>query len=372
MKVVADENMPGLARLAEQVDLQSLPGRRIRAADVADADAVLVRSVTRVGADLLAHSAVRFVGSATIGTDHVDRDWLASRGIAFAHAPGCNARAVAEYVLQVVLAHGPAPLAGASAAVIGVGNVGRQVVQLLAALGMTVLAVDPPLARQGAVSPVGRWSTLEDALAADVISLHVPLTAEGDDVEAPTRHLLDADRLAQLGSHQLLVNTCRGAVIDGVALARRLAAGSAPSVVLDVWEGEPRINAGLARRVTLGSPHVAGYSVQGKYRGSAMVVAALADALGLSVPAMALPFEPFRHEAAVDSASTLLAFLRARHDIRTDHQRLLDSLGSDDPARAFDDLRRHYPARHECEGGSVADSQGRWREVLSLLGVRSP
>lgn len=370
MKVVADENMPGLETLAEQVTLVRLPGRQISPADVADAEALLVRSVTPVNAALLQDSAVRFVGSATIGTDHVDQAWLADQGIGFAHAPGCNARAVAEYVLQVVLAHGPADLDGATAAVIGVGNVGSQVVQLLQALGLQVLAVDPPRARRGDPSPVGRWSSLAEALSAQVISLHVPLLS-ADAGEDGTCHLIEASRLAALGPGQLLINTCRGAVIDGEALRARLAQDGAPSVVLDVWEGEPRIDGCLARAVTLGSPHVAGYSVQGKYRGSAMVVAAMARTLALEVAPVSVPSAPFSPAGPVDSARALLALLRSRHDIRGDHQRLLASLDAADPGRAFDDLRRHYPLRHECEGGRVCGAATAWRPLLSLLGVQA-
>src|SRR5690606_2847192 len=193
--------------------------------------------------------------------------------------PGCNATAVAEYVLQAMLhwAVGRGQLlAGCRVAVVGVGNVGSRLAALLAALGCQVLPFDPPRQRAGEVLP-WPWADWAAVMQADVISLHVPLVDTGEDA---TCHLLDAAALEQLGEHQLLVNTCRGPVIDNDALERRLAAPQPPSAVLDVWEQEPLVPMALLQRVLLGSPHVAGYSLEGKLRGSAQVLAALFDWLG--------------------------------------------------------------------------------------------
>lgn len=370
MKIVADENMPGLAPLESLGELVRVPGRQVTAAEVVDADILLVRSVTRVDAALLAGSKVRFVGSATIGTDHVDLDALAQAGIRFAHAPGCNAMAVAEYVLQAALhwALGRRqPLAGCRVAVVGVGNVGSRLAALLAALGCEVLPFDPPRQRAGDVLP-WPWVNWASVMQADVISLHVPLVEASEDA---TRHLLDAPALEQLGAHQLLVNTCRGPVIDNVALERRLAAPQPPSAVLDVWEHEPRVPVSLLQRVLLGSPHIAGYSQEGKLRGSAQVVAALFDWLGAGARIPEVQAPPGEWQADVADESGLLALLRSRYDLREDLALLHQAVSGETPAENFDRLRRDYRVRHEMAGvtvsGRVADNM---RGLLSLLGVQ--
>lgn len=371
MKIVADENMPGLAPLESLGELVRVPGRQVTPAQLADADILLVRSVTRVDAALLAGSKVRFVGSATIGTDHVDLDALAQAGIRFAHAPGCNAMAVAEYVLQVALHWAVGrrqPLAGCRVAVVGVGNVGSRVAALLAALGCQVLPYDPPRQRAGEVLP-WPWADWSSVLQADVISLHVPLADAGEDA---TRHLLDAAALEQLDERQLLVNTCRGPVIDNVALEGRLVAPQPPAVVLDVWEQEPLVPASLLQRVLLGSPHVAGYSLEGKLRGSAQVLAALFDWLGTGARLPEVQAPPGEWRADVLDEQGLLALLRSRYDVRDDLALLQQALCADAPAAAFDRLRRDYRVRHEMAGvevsGRVADGL---RELLSLLGVQA-
>jgi len=239
--IIADENMPALELFSGLGEVRTVPGRPLPRAALAGARVLLVRSVTRVDEALLAGSAVQFVGSATIGTDHVDLDYLARAGIRFAHAPGCNAMAVAEYVLQTVLAWAlehDRVLQQLRVGLVGLGNVGRNVAGLLEAAGCTVVASDPPQADAGVQTAVP-LGTLEQVLACDVISLHVPLTTAGPH---PTHHLLDAARLAALTPAQLLINTCRGAVIDNLALQARLEAGQGPVTVLEVW-------CGVARRI---------------------------------------------------------------------------------------------------------------------------
>ena len=369
MKVVADENMPGLAALAKQVTLVRCPGRALGRAQLEGAQALLVRSVTSVDKALLAGTGVRFVGSGTIGTDHVDLPWLAANGITFAHAPGCNAAAVAEYVLQAALvwaAQRGRILAQCRIGVVGVGHVGSRVLALMQALGCEVLACDPPREQAGErlAQP---WSRQDEVLAADVISLHVPLQRGGD---WPTFHLLDGAALAPLHASQLLVNTCRGAVVDNRALSERLSRADAPGAVLDVWEGEPVVPAPLFARVMLGSPHVAGYSIEGKLRGSARVVEAFKAWAGLPRAAEAVPVQAGEYAGDVKDEAGLLALLQHRYRIRRDHDALSDVLSGPSPAAGFDLLRRDYPKRHEVAGlrvsGQVAPS---FAPVLRLLGV---
>lgn len=367
LRILADANMPGLEMFEALGRVETRPGRSMTRADLARADVLLVRSVTRVDRELLRDTPVRFVGSATIGHDHVDRTWLAEQGIAFAHAPGCNARAVAEYDLQVVfdwLVDTGRPPEAVRVGVVGCGHTGGLAGDWFRAAGMTVLACDPPRERAGEPLP-GTPVTLDQALEADIVSLHVPLIDTGPE---PTRHLLDAPRLARMDRGQLLINTCRGAVVDNAAL-RQSIRGDGPEAVLDVWEGEPGIDAALFHSCRFGTPHIAGYSREGKLRGTAALYVQLNEWLGRSDPYG--PVEPPREQLArsVASVEDVLALLRERYDLRRDHRMLARALESSDPASAFDALRRDYPLRHECAGLAVTQVAPPWRALMDRLGV---
>jgi erythronate-4-phosphate dehydrogenase len=370
LTIVADENMPGLDRLAAFGHLIALPGRGIRREHLRQADVLLVRSVTTVNQALLDHTSVRFVGSATIGTDHVDLDWLASAGVTFHHAPGCNATAVAEYVLQAVVGwlvdQRRAP-GGVTVGLVGYGNVGRRLAGLLSRLGLTLHLYDPPLARAG-VEVAGGWASLGQVLACDIVTLHVPLTLEGEDA---TLHLIDADRLAALGPGQLLINSCRGAVVDNNALMAQRA-DALPSLVLDVWEHEPRVSLALFERTRLGTAHIAGHSVEGKLRGTLMVCRALAAWLGGSVAEQGPAPLPGLYDGDVTDLAGLSGLLRHRYDQHADHARMAEVVSDPAPEQAFDRARKHYPRRHELAGlvvtGKVAPG---FVPLLNDLGVQS-
>ena len=225
MRILADENIPVVdAFFADHGSIRRLPGRAIDRAALAEVDVLLVRSVTEVSRAALAGSPVRFVGTCTIGTDHLDLDYFAEAGIAWSSAPGCNARGVVDYVLGCLLAMAEvrgADLAERTYGVVGAGQVGGRLVEVLRGLGWKVLVCDPP--RQ-AREPDGEFVSLERLLAeADVISLHTPLNRDG---EHPTRHLLDEPRLAALRPGTWLVNASRGAVVDNQALRRLLEGGA--------------------------------------------------------------------------------------------------------------------------------------------------
>lgn len=368
LRIVADENMPSLETFTDLGQVTRLPGRGICRQQLTAADVLLVRSVTQVNAQLLAGTPVRFVGSATIGTDHIDLPWLAQNGIHFAHAPGCNAMAVAEYVLQAVLAwllqSGRSPV-DISIGVVGCGNVGSQVVALFTALGARVHCYDPPRQGLGEQSAVG-WHSLEQALECDVVSLHVPLLLDGAD---RTLHLLDAAQLARMNPQQLLINSCRGAVIDNQALLRAPLA-SLPQLVLDVWEGEPQVPTDLFQRVRCGTPHIAGYSVQGKLRGSWMVYQALTQWCAWPSSLAEPTPQASVYDGNIDTLAEVLALLQSRYAMQADHQRLQASLSATQPAQEFDQLRKHYPPRHELAGTVVSGNVApEWQALLSALGV---
>lgn len=375
MLIVADENMPLVEALfAPLGEVVRRPGRQMQAADVREADVLLVRSVTRVTQELLEGSRVRFVGTATIGTDHIELAALQARGITLASAPGCNARAVAEYVLTCLYLladeQGWAPQER-TVGVVGLGNVGRQVAGLLQTAGFRVAGCDPFL-EQSPVPGV-ELGTLDELIGScDILSLHTPLTRSG---LHPTFHLLNEGRLKCLRTGQILLNAGRGEVIDNAALLACLGQGSAPTVVLDVWEGEPRVMPALLDRVRLGSPHVAGYSQEGKWRGTAMVHEAYCRFAGI-VPTVALstldlPKGPALACPQADTLSRLLARLSGQLcEVVRDDTALRASLAEPDPALAFDRLRRDYPPRFEFASCTISGPvRPEWRAALSALGL---
>lgn len=362
MLIVADENIPLLdAFFGDIGEIRRVTGRTLTREQVADADVLLVRSVTPVNQALLEGSRVRFVGTATIGTDHIDLEWLASQGIRFAAAPGCNATSVAEYVLSVVSLfaerRGLDDWTDLSVGIVGVGNVGGQLAQMLEKLGFEVRLCDPPR-QQGEPESDMPFVGLVDALECDVVTLHTPLTRQQPHA---THHLLSEPQLAAIGPEQLLINAGRGEVIDSVALLHRLEQADAPLVVLDVWEQEPDISPDLVDKVWLATPHVAGYSLEGKMQGTEMIYQAMSQSMGLPVRKKAGQFLPepalskLSFTSAAEEDRALRTALLACYDPRTDDARLRLTMKGNAAERAaeFDRLRRDYPVRRECSSVKI-------------------
>jgi erythronate-4-phosphate dehydrogenase len=353
MKIIADENIPCVEKaFASLGDVVLLPGRDMRRAQVRDADILLVRSVTRVDQALLEGSSIRFVGSATIGFDHVDRDYLKQQGIGFSTAPGCNATSAAEYVVSALMAISERKdfsLSGKSVGIIGCGNVGSRVRGKLAALGMTCMINDPPRAAAG---DDDTFVELDEALQADIVTLHVPLSNSG---AHPTYHLVDAAALQKLKPGAVVINTSRGAVVDNHALNALLEHRDDLSVILDVWEDEPAINVSLLEKVDLGTPHIAGYSLDGKLRGTDMIYRAACEYSGERAQwdvADDLPAGPSLNlDAAThdDMTAMLRSAVLGSYDVRADDARLreLPGLSPTDRPLYFDRLRKEYPVRRE-------------------------
>ncbi|MFG6667939.1 4-phosphoerythronate dehydrogenase PdxB [Halomonas sp. HNIBRBA4712] len=352
MKLVIDANIPAAdACLGHLGEITCLPGREITPNDVKDADALIVRSITRVDAALLEGSALSFVGSCTIGVDHVDLDYLAARSIGFASAPGCNAEAVVDYVLASLLdaseREGGDALAR-TVGVVGVGSVGGRLVARLKALGLEVLACDSPrAAREGDDG----FASLDEVIArCDVICLHTPLVRDG---EHATRHLLDARRIEALKPGTLLISAGRGDCVDGGALYRRLKEKGDITAVLDVWENEPAIDAALRERAFLATPHIAGHSLDGKLRGTWMIQQALTKhlqapcgpAFDAICPAPALASLHLQEALPVNDALRLCS--TAVYDPRRDHDTLARETRRLGVAKGFDTCRANYPLRRE-------------------------
>lgn len=276
MKIVADSNLALIEQdIPAGVELLRVDGRNIRNEHVRDADVLLVRSVTRVDADLLQGSRVRFVGTATAGLDHLDTDFLQKSAVSYCSAPGCNADAVVDYCLAA-LAYARLELdvnvESAAIGIVGVGNVGGRLCNRLRDLGCSVLLNDPPLQDAGKTSFAGLPLLPLDQLAGcQVISLHVPYSIQG---QHPTRDLIGKDFLATLPDGCLLINTCRGEVVEEGALQELSRKPRAHSII-DVWRNEPDVDVELVQSVTLATPHIAGYSALAKRNGVKQVLARL-------------------------------------------------------------------------------------------------
>ncbi len=380
MTIVVDAKTPYAEELFGRLGrIRVLPTPDITRTNLRDADAVIVRSETQVHAGLLDGTRVGFVGTATIGVDHVDTAYLAARGIRFASAPGSNANSVAEYVaaaLLVLSVRTGTSLAGKTLGVVGVGNVGKKVVAVGEALGMNIVRNDPPLARATG-DPMYR--PFGEILAADVVTLHVPLTREGPD---PTYHLFDRERLEALPKRATLINTARGAVVDGIALAEVLRSGHLRAAVLDVWEHEPVIDVGLLERVAVGTAHIAGYSLDGKINAARMMFDALNDHAGAGlqwqdpriVPPPDHPVISLQDVEGTMEASLHDIVLRA-YDLLQDDTSLRGILKVPDDQRAteFRRLRAGYRVRREFHASRVDLPAGAdaLRQVCKSLGFRT-
>ena len=355
MRIIADENIPFVREaFAELGEVETFAGRAISPDVVRNADILLVRSVTKVNSELLEGSSVRFVATATIGTDHVDELYLQRRGIGFASAKGSNANSVAEYVFAALLNLAVRynwKLAEKTLGVIGVGNIGSRVVRIAQGLGMEVLQNDPPLARQTA-DP--RFLPLETLMNADILTLHVPLTYEGEDA---TYHLFDEAKFRQMQPATVLFNTSRGAVVDNQALKGILATGQLAAVVLDVWENEPHIDGELLRMVTIGTPHIAGYSLDGKVNGTRMIYEAVCNFLDVKPtwnPSGQLP-PPKISEIRINGNAlrsdeeALNTVVQQAYPIEKDDARLraMLKIPPEQWGTYFDSLRKNYPVRRE-------------------------
>lgn len=337
MRIVVDENMPWVDACFGGVatHITRLPGRSLTQQDLQDADILLVRSVTQVNQALLANTPVKFVGSATIGVDHIDQAYLAEQGIQFAHSPGCNAEGVVDWVfscLNTLWREQQLPWLEKTFAVVGCGNVGGRLVARLQALGCKVLTVDP-LREDIDHTP------LDDALAqADVVCLHTPLTHSGPHA---TAGMITQARLA--ASQAIVINAGRGDVIAENAHEVD------NEILLDVWPSEPKISDAWLAKARIATPHIAGYSFEGKLRGTAMLAEQLLpDFNGLTPPPAGIEQLILAPNLSVYQAFD--AAIRTVYDVRSDDARLRQALqplsGEQRPAH-FDQLRKHYPERRE-------------------------
>ena len=335
-----------------------LPGRDIRSEDLQKTDALLVRSITKINGALLDDTAVKFVGSASAGVDHVDFDYLNARKLGFASSPGSNANSVAEYVIAALLtlAHQQHwKLSGKTIGIVGVGHIGKLVKRKSEALGMKPLLNDPFLAQSGEIE----HRPLEEVLGCDVVTLHVPITVDGP---FPTFHLINRRSLTYVKPSTIFINASRGEVVDTQALLEAIQQARIGPTVLDVWEHEPHISWELFEAVSIGTPHIAGHSLDGKAAGTSMIYSALCKHFDIAPgwnPSQSLP-SPTVPSFTVSPSSrsdeeVLKSIVTKVYDVEADYQRMktVASAPREERTRLFDNLRKHYPVRREFHGTTV-------------------
>jgi len=350
MKIIIDENIAFAEEAFSALgNVKLLDGRNLKNKDVNDTDALIVRSVTDVDEDLLRNSNIKFVGTATIGTDHIDLDYLLNNNIEFSDAKGCNADSVAEYVFTAlfnIASQQNISLKGKTIGVVGVGNIGSRVVRIAEVLGLKILKNDPPLERRGTGK---NYVSLDDVLKADIITLHVPMIYEGADL---TFHLLNQNNLKYIKEGTIIINTSRGAVIDNSSLFEE-ANRKDLYLILDVWENEPSINTDLLLKTELATPHIAGYSIEGKVNGTKMIYDALCRYLKVQPTwKPKLPRIEFNKQELPKSSNEEKRFynlLSSIYNIENDDEQLRKILNYKPGERAayFDMLRKKYPLRRE-------------------------
>lgn len=360
MRIVADRELPlAETAFAEFGEISLVDGRRLDRNDLQGAEVLLVRSVTRVNRELLHGTPVRIVGTATAGTDHLDIAYLDERGIAYFNAAGCNARAVAEFVLACALLAGPmvtGQSTSLSIGIVGFGHVGKLVAAVFGALGFNCLVNDPPLAAQ---SNDLDFVSLDEVLGADIVTLHVPLSDAGS---YRTRGLIGAAELRKMRDEVLLVNAARGGVIDEHALLE-WASVRPRALALDCWIGEPLVDTRLMRCAALATPHIAGHTVEARLRATVMLARQLAAYLSVDPVWSPETDEPVDVAGLEDRSGEPSAALREVVlrccDPRIATGWLRESLDCDEPERArlFDQRRRDAAVRREFSHYRIASSR---------------
>ncbi len=374
MKIIADENIPFVKECFSSAgDCLAVSGRQITPEILKDADALLVRSITKVNKDLLDGTNVKFVGTATIGFEHINLDYLAGKNIGFASAPGSNANSVAEYLVSAFLNLADKykfDIAQKSIGIVGVGNVGNRVEKKAQALGMKVVLNDPPLKRQTGDE---KYRPIEEIFDCDIVTLHTPLSFEGID---KTYHLADKNFFKALKKDVIFFNTCRGGVHETTTLKNAVISGKIKASVLDVWEDEPNIDIELVEMVDFGTPHIAGYSYDGKVTGVIIIYDAFCRHFGIEPKFTAKDFLPkpeFEQIALSENEENpLLAAVNMLYDIKKDDEKLRQIIKEPAEKRGtyFDSLRKNYHIRREFQNTLASMEDKKLRKIFAGLGFK--
>ncbi len=372
MKIVADDKIPFLKGVLEPYsNLRYLPDFLITNKEIRDADAIIIRTVTKCNDKLLEGTAVKFIASASIGFDNIDTEYCRKYNITWTNAPGCNSSSVQQYIASALLhfaKHHSFRLSNKTLGIVGVGNVGKKVAGLATTLGMNVLLNDPPRER---VEGKKDFDILEQILTeSNIISLHVPLTKKGID---KTYHMVDKQFLQKMNPGCYIINSSRGSVINELDLMKVVQSGKPGGVILDVWEHEPDINPELLNLIDIGTPHIAGYSQEGKANGTSMSVRAISKFFNLELDKWFpenIP-QPDNPEIEVDCTGKseediIREIIHSTYSIEKDDARLRQS------PEKFEDIRGKYPVRREFPAFKVILKNGTsgLLEKLEALGFR--
>jgi erythronate-4-phosphate dehydrogenase len=381
MKFLVDENIPlGREFFGPWGEVQTAAGRALTANDLRDVDVLIVRSVTKVNEQLLSGTPVKFVGSTTIGTDHLDIPYLEAAGIGWGHAPGSNAWGVVQWVMSALgtlIKRDEKAWSELNVGIVGYGNIGSRLAPILSALGVSLAICDPPLVDKG-VQPreIDRFCSLEELLhQSNAVTLHVPLTKSGPH---PTENFLTANELALLPEGAWLLNSARGGLLVESDLLGSLVSGRLGVLALDAWPNEPKLSPELLHRADLGTPHIAGYSVEGKINGIRMVAECVAEYFDLPMPDQALGVNESgevidweKMSTGGGSSDTLQNLLLQTYNIKRDSaslKALLTNPGS--IPEQFDLLRRNYPPRHEFSHYTLQNAPAELANALTAMGFK--
>jgi erythronate-4-phosphate dehydrogenase len=372
MKIIADDKIPFLKGVLDIfADVKYLPGSKISNADLKDADALIIRTRTKCNAQLLDNTNVRFIATATIGFDHIDTAYCEKHNIFWTNAPGCNSGSVKQYMASVLVNMAEKrqfSLTGKTIGIIGVGNVGKKIANLCKTLKMNVLLNDPPRERK---EKTDGFVTLEQIQKeADIITFHVPLNNDGED---QTYHLANSKFFKNLTKPAILINCSRGEVVDGKALKKALKKGEIEGAVLDVWEEEPNIDPELVQLLDFATPHIAGYSADGKANGTAMSIHALCKIYDIPLASwfpddVPQPLQPFINldNSSKNCDQLICKLINETYKVQEDDQRLRHSLDT------FEKQRGDYPIRREFQAYTVhlAVQDEKLKKMIVNLGFR--
>lgn len=365
MKIVVDKNIPYLKGVVEQYgDVTYLAGNEFTKDSIKDADTLIVRTVTYFGKDILEGSNVKLICSATIGYDHIDTKYCDEHGIVWKNAPGCNSGSVMQYlvsVLVIISQQKGFQLRDKTIGIVGVGNVGKKVAKACEILGMKVLLNDPPRQRTENLKDFVDLETIKKK--ADIITFHTPLTKEGED---KTYHIVNEDFFNSLSKNPIIINSARGAIIDTLAIKKALSEKKISGAVIDCWENEPNIDLEYMRSVDIATPHIAGYSADGKANATRMSLGNLASFWKMSDE----PIKTIKPAQIADSVinvdvESLESIILMTYNPMGDFQQLISA-----PSK-FSELRGNYPVRREFQAYTIQGVEdNNLRETLRELGFK--
>lgn len=369
MKIVADKNIPYLKGVAEYFgDVTYLDGADFTKEAIKDADTLIVRTVARFDEENLSGSNVKLICSATIGYDHIDTAYCDANGIAWRNAPGCNSGSVQQYIVSslIVMAQKKGfDLKDKTIGIVGVGNVGKKVAKACEILGMKVLLNDPPRQRaEGGENFVSLDTIKEEA---DIITFHTPLVKAGED---KTFYLADEHFFATLGKQSIIINSARGGIVNTSAIKEALQKGKICGAVIDCWENEPNIDLEYMNMVDIATPHIAGYSADGKANATRMSLESIAEFYSLDRAPITMVKAPEPDNPIIDmngfpsSSNRIFAALLGTYLPMDDFARLRAY-----PA-TFKQLRNNYPLRREASAYSVVNANGYEEKILEKLGFQ--